>query len=464
MTSSAFCAFLVFGAAIQATEEDAEPLSDGSLVAELIDQVDPAGIKESVELLCGFWTRHTLSDIDSESRGIGAARRWLKARFESYNGRTSEHGRLEVRFEEFEVPKTARLLGGEHLVNVIATLPGTMPEAANRRYYVVGHYDSINGDRRDAEGNAPGANDDASGTAVVLEAARVLAATRLDATVVFLCTVAEEQGLVGARFHAESAAERGERILGVLSNDIVGDPSPGFIGIDGVAGDATSFVRVFSEAISRSSSMEDIARIRGEGSENDSASRQLARYLAYVAGRESKGLNGFSPRLVFRQDRFLRGGDHMAFNDSGYPAVRFSVPGEDYSRQHQNVTERNGKRYGDVPEYVDAQYTANVARLNIAAIVHLANAPSIPGRPRLVTKELATDTLIRWNASPEPDVAGYEIMIRETTAADWQRSVDAGDVTEIRLPMSKDNYFFAVRAYDQDGYRSPAGFCIAATD
>lgn len=424
--------------------------------------------KDTVDKLCAFGTRHTLSSEDDPARGTGAARLWLKAEFDKAAGAAG--GRMTVRLEEFAVPRMVRLPEGARVVNVVAVLPGTMKEAEARRYYVVGHYDSINGDKMNATSDAPGANDDASGVAVVLECARALAAQRLDATVVFLCTGGEEQGLVGARRHAEDAAARGERVMGVLSNDIVGDPSPRVwtSHLDAqrrtrsrdldAASARSPFVRVFSEGVPRNASPAELAAIRLEGAENDSPSRQLARFVPEVAAREGVRVR---PVMVFRQDRFLRGGDHSAFNESGFPAVRFTVPGEDYSRQHADVTEKNGKPYGDVPSFVDPQYVSAVAQLNVATLMHLANAPSPPGKSRIVTKELSTDTLLRWDASPEPDVAGYEVLIRDTTEADWREVVDVGNVTEFRTPVSKDNVLFAVRAYDKDGWVSPAAFCWA---
>lgn len=448
------CAFLAATAA-------APPESSSPAARAAMEAITARMTEADVRGLCAFGTRHTLSETESQTRGIGAARRWLHAQLQE--AAKASGGRMEVSFEEFDVPPMARLPAGAKVVNVVAVLKGTMPEAADLRYYVVGHYDTINSDRMDAISDAPGANDDASGTAVVLACARALAAAPLDATVVFLCTAAEEQGLVGAKFHADSARARGENVMGVLSNDIVGDPSVPFIGGEAIGGDgpareASSFVRIFSEALPRSLSAEQLNRVRQLGAENDSPSRQLARYVAYVSRREKTEI---AAKMMFRTDRFLRGGDHSAFNDAGYAAVRFSVPAEDYSRQHVHVTERDGKPYGDIEAFVDFPYIAKVARLNAATLVHIANAPRPPGKPRLITRELTMNTLVRWEKSPEPDTAGYEVLWRETTSPDWQGVVDAGDATELRLPVSKDNFFFAVRAYDRDGFRSPAVFCGA---
>jgi len=457
---------LVLVAAMAAQPADSAAFRQRPQAAEVCVAVSAERCRATVESLCGFGTRHTLSAADDEKRGTGAARRWIQRELERAGG----GGLVQASLEEFAAPRMQRLPDGAKVFNVVAVLPGKMPEAAGRRYYVVGHYDSINGDRADPLGEAPGANDDASGVAVVLECARVLAAQNLDATVVFLATGGEEQGLVGARFHARAAADRGERIAGVLSNDIVGDPSPRVwtSHADSVKGSPRRLldmaerrlpaVRVFSEGVPKNASAEERERYRLEGAENDTPSRQLARFVPFVAAREQLAIR---PVLVFRQDRFLRGGDHSAFNESGFAAVRFTVPGEDYSRQHANVTQKEGKPYGDLPAFVDAEYVASVARINAAALMHLANAPSLPARARIVAKELSTDTLLRWDASPEPDVAGYEVLIRDTTDPDWREAVDVGNATEFHTPVSKDNVYFAVRAYDKDGWVSPASFCWA---
>ncbi|MCE7973409.1 MAG: M20/M25/M40 family metallo-hydrolase [Leptolyngbya sp. PLA1] len=427
------------------------------LAAEAMAAVSAERAKASVVTLASFGTRHTLSETESDTRGTGAARRWLL-------GQLKEAG-VDAHLETFDAPPMQRLPEGAQIVNVVGVIPGSMPEAADRRYYVVGHYDTINADRMDATGDAPGANDDASGTAVVLECARALVGRNLESTIVFLCTGAEEQGLVGARFHAEAARGRGENISGVLSNDIVGDPSPLLTipadprGDDWVSQSATNMVRVFSEGIPRNATAAELATIRQLGTESDSASRQLARYVLTIAMKEDAPVK---PLVIFRQDRFLRGGDHSAFNDSGFAAIRFSTPAEDYSRQHQNVTEKDGKPYGDVPEFVDGEYVANVARLNVAALVHLANAPRAPRDVRMITAELTTSTTVRWSPSPEPDVVGYDLVWRPTTSWQWEGSKDCGDVREFTVPISKDNFIFGVRAYDKDGYRSPVAVAGAA--
>ncbi len=422
------------------------------MIAGVVAEIDASRMHAVVTRLAEFGTRHTLSDTSSPTRGIGAARNWIKSEMEAFS--QAGGGRLQVSFEEFEQPRTSRVPKAVQIVNVVGVLPGSMPEAASRRYYVVGHYDSRNTDAMDFAGDSPGANDDASGTAVVMELARVLADARLDATVVFLATAGEEQGLLGASYHAAQAAARKEDIRGVLSNDIVGDPT-GPADASGRPMSDRAQIRVFSEGLPRNPQAARLAEIRNHASENDSPSRQLARFVAEAGALHRTDVQAM---LIFRPDRYLRGGDHSAFNDNGFPAVRFTTVYENYDRQHQNVTQRDGRPYGDVPEFVDGEYLADVARLNAAALVRLANAPSAPRKARLLTRDLANDTTIRWEASPEPDVAGYEVVWRETTSATWTDSKDVGIATEATLPLSKDNVFFGVRAYDRDGYRSPVVF------
>ncbi len=425
-------------------------------VSAMLAEISPESVKLDVESLVAFGTRHTLSDTESETRGIGAARRWILKEFEKtalLSGREGDET-MRVFFDEHTYgPDQRRVPVKTNIVNVVAELPGSMPAARHRRYYVIGHYDSRATEALDAASDAPGANDDASGVAVVMELARVMSRHRYDATIVFMATAGEEQGLLGAKLHAQAARERGDNTRAVLSNDIVGDPtSPGGRVFD-------KHIRVFSEALPRTLAPEVLVRIRDLGMENDSPSRELARYVAETARQHSLPVQ---PMLINRTDRFLRGGDHTAFNEAGYPAVRFTIVEENYDRQHQNVRMENGVTFGDLPEFVDANYLANVTRVNGAALACLANAPSAPGNARIVTRDLGNDTVIRWEVAPEPDVAGYEVVWRLTTEHEWSHVQDIGPLTEATLKVSKDNYFFGVRAYDGDGYRSPVTFCGAS--
>lgn len=456
----------------------APPPEAPSLPRQTIKKVWDENTLALVEKLAGFGTRHTLSAADeagiASGRGIGAARAWIKATLEQYArgegmGNADKAGdaapvepRLTVAFESFEAPKSTRLPEGGTLVNIVAMLPGTMAggagDAAKRRVYIVGHYDSRNADAMDVKGDAPGANDDASGVAAAMEAARVLAGVKLDTTVVFLLTAGEEQGLLGAQYHAAQAAARGEKITAVLNNDIVGDPR------DHKGTGRSYSLRVFSEGLPRNPTAEQLAKIRATSGESDSPSRQLARFVEEIGSLYEGQV--VTTALVFRQDRFLRGGDHIAFNDNGFPAVRFTTMRENYDRQHANVTTKDGAPYGDIARYIDSTYLGRVTRLNVAAAIHLANAPSTPANVRIVTAELGNPTTIRWEASPESDVAGYEVVYRNTIEPMWTGGevVDVGNVTEITLDKNKDDLFFGVRAYDREGYRSVVGFAGAAKE
>jgi hypothetical protein len=409
-----------------------------------------------VETLAGFGTRHTLSDTRSDERGIGAARRWIKAELE-LSAQASGRGKkdaMAVLFERHEqLPDGRRIDRTVELVNVVAVLPGAVRKARSRRYYVIGHYDSCASDIMDATSDAPGANDDASGVAVVLELARIMALRKHDATLVFMATVAEEQGLLGARLHAKAARKKRLDIRGVLNNDIVGDPT-------GPSGTVhADRVRVFSDGLPGSFDEHRFSSVRNLAAASDSASRQLARFIATVAAWHATPVQ---PMLVFRRDRFLRGGDHTAFDDEGFPAVRLTEVEESPDRQHQDPRTEGDRKYGDLPEFVDSEFLANVARLNLAALAHLANAPSVPSDARVLVGSAARGTTLAWSKSPEPDVAGYEIVWRETTSPVWQHAQDVGDVERATLELNKDNYFVGVRAYDEDGYRSPVAFPTAA--
>ncbi len=431
------------GADARATTDDLPDAPPPEEVTALLGAVDPTAVAGVVTGLVNFGTRHTLS-ADAPNRGIAAARRWLAEQLSGYGGR------LAVDFDVHPTAPDGRRIDRQvDVVNVVAVLPGAMPEAAHRHYYVIGHYDSRASDPMAADVDAPGANDDASGVAVVLELARILADHPLDSTVVFMATAGEEQGLLGARAHAEAAAARGLDVRAVLSNDIVGDPTAP----DGSRDDA--HIRLFSEGLGTWLDDAELARLRTLSATADGPSRQLARAIDHIARWHGLPVR---PRLVFRHDRFLRGGDHTAFNAHGFAAVRFTEVGEHYDRQHQDPRTEGERRFGDTPDNVDADYLANVARLNLAALVHLANAPSTPGDAQILATELTSDTSLRWAPSPEPDVAGYEVVWRATTDAQWNHVQDVGDTTETTLPLHKDDVFFGVRAYDRDGYRSPVAF------
>jgi len=426
-------------------------LVSDDLTDRALGRISPTRVKATVDRLAGFGTRHSFSETASETRGIGAARRFLLNEFQRISAETG--GRLEVFAQPFDLSKGRRIPeGAPTQENIVATLRGTSPDATDRYYVILGHYDSIPFPYSDAEKDAPGADDNASGTAVVLEAAAALAAESLDSTILFVCTSSEEQGLFGAAALAGWLDVDGIDVRAALNNDIVGDPT-GPPRKDGSPREDREHIRVFSEGIPADATDRITRGIRRFGIESDSSSRQLARYVSYVAERRQTALK---PMMVFRPDRFLRGGDHTEFNKIGVAAVRFSEVFETYTRQHQAVEVKDGVEYGDLPEFVDGPYLADVARLNTAVLIEMANAPSIPEGVRIIGG-LSNDTTLIWTASPEPDTAGYELVWRSTTAPYWEHVEDVGDCQKATLELSKDNWFFGVRAYDEDGYRSPVG-------
>lgn len=394
----------------------------------------PARLVADVERLASFHTRHTLSETESETRGIGAARRWLAAELAAIAEATGS--RLEVRQQSFR----AEVLGQDvELVNVFGVLPGRSGEPLGRTYVVSGHYDSRAKSARDAAGAAPGANDDASGCAVVLECARLLGSASLEANVVFLLVPGEEQGLVGAKHFAQEAKASGWWIDGMFTNDIVGGAEGG----NGVRDEVS--IRCYSEA---------------EGLH--SPSRELARALLASAERYVPDAR---VRLVFRADRFGRGGDHQAFTAEGFPALRLTEANEHYARQHEDVREEDGVRYGDLPEHVSAVYMGRVARVNAAALAELASAPAAPEAVSM-RAAVSYDTQLGWR--PVEGAAAYEVVWRDTTAPTWtdairvdhaprevstregRRTVVQGRVEQV----TADTHFFGVRAVSALGHRS----------
>lgn len=425
----------------------ARPSIDRQIV-RMLSEIDARNVERTIRKLVSFGTRNTLSVQDDPDRGIGAARDWLYDEFKK--AAEESNGRLTVVKQTFEQPKAARVPTPTMVTNVVATLKGVQPESEQRVYVVSGHYDSMCGSPTDGACDAPGANDDASGTAAVLEMARVMAKYEFEATIVFMAVAGEEQGLLGSTYFAEQAVKTGMNIEAMFTNDIVGNT----LGGNGVRDRST--VRVFSEGVPSSEKPEEATVRRGVGGENDSASRQLARFVHEVGQRYVQHMKVM---MVYRRDRYLRSGDHAPFLERGFAAVRFTEPNEEYKHQHQNVRVENGVQYGDLTEFVDFAYIANVARVNAAALASLALAPARPKRVSIVTARLTNDTELKWEANREKDLRGYEIVWRDTTSAVWTSSKPVGNVLSYTMKgMSKDNYFFGVRAIDRQGHRSPVSF------
>jgi hypothetical protein len=413
-------------------------------IQKVLKAIDAARIEAYDRKLVSFGTRHTLSDPDHPTRGVGAARAWIKAELERCN--RDAGGRLEIAFDEFIQPPGPRVPAAAKLVNVVATLPGSGAGAA--RYFVIsGHYDSMSKDVMKPEPDAPGANDDASGTVAVMASACAMANMRPRATIVFMAVVGEEQGLLGSTHWAELAKARGLDIAGMLTNDIVGGAKP----VEGPG--ENTYVRVFAEGVPPAETLTREQRtLISTGGESDSGPRQLARFVHDAGARY---VPDFPVRVMFRRDRYLRSGDHAPFLERGYAAVRLTEARENFRHQHENVEVRDGIQYGDLPEYVDFGYVTQVAKLDAATLAALALAPAAPSKVELETFKLENDTTLRWEPNREADIAGYRIVWRDTTAPFWQRAVYVGNVTRHTLAgVSHDDYLFGVQAIDQQGNAS----------
>lgn len=413
-------------------------------IESLVAAVSADSIEATVRQLAGFGTRHTLSNTTSETQGIGAARRWIKSTLDRYAG----GGRLDVSFDTFTYPADGRRIDRDVVMkNVLARLPGTDP-ADDRIFIVSGHYDSRVSDIMDSTSYAPGAVDDASGTAAVMEMARVLAHEAFPATLLFMTVPGEEQGLLGAAHVAEMADSLGWNVAGMITLDIVGNT----LGGNGTKDNRT--VRLFSEGVSPAETEREARLRQSVGGENDGRARQLARYIKEVGERYVPHMD---VKLVYRRDRFLRGGDHIPFSARGYAAVRMTEPNEAFTRQHQDVRLEDGIAYGDVPDAADYAYIADVTRVNLAALVNLASAPPPPREAGLWARGLSTDTRLVWQppAAGADRVAGYYVLLRDTTAPVWEKKIFVGNVTEYTLEgVSKDDYFFGVQSVDAAGHES----------
>jgi hypothetical protein len=433
----------IFVPAAGSQESGSNPPPDPKIVAALME-ISPQRIQASIEKLVSFQTRSTLSAQDPASlrsgRGIGAARDWIKSEFERYS-RDCAAGCLEVKTDSFTEAAAERIPQPTQITNVYAVLKGSDPESAKRIVLVTGHYDSRNSDNFNGKDDAPGANDDASGTAVSLECARVLSKLKFPATIMFLTVAGEEQGLNGSQHFAEMARQQGWNLEAVLNNDIVGGNKS--------AEQDPSLVRVFSEGVPAAADEKQLRQIRGLGQESDSSSREVARYIADVGRSYDPGIK---PLLIFRLDRYLRGGDHYSFNQQGFAAVRLTEYREDFTRQHQNVRTESGIEYGDLPKFVNFDYVAKVARLNAATLASLASAPAPPSNVRLVTAQLENDSTLKW--APSREATGYQVVWRATSSPQWEHAQDVGNVLTTTMKLSKDNVIFAVRAVDNEGHRS----------
>ena len=410
-------------------------------VAAAIARIDAANLRATDTRLVAFGTRSTFSEKSGPNRGIFAARDYVFDRFGQIA--RSSGGRLSVALDSYtQVADPAKRIPRDVVISsVVATLKGDDPAAPT--YVMSSHLDSRNTDNNDGIHDAPGADDNGSAVSAVLEAARVLAPLQMHGTVIFACFDSEEQGLFGSAHLAQGLKAAHVDVEGDLNNDIIGAS----VGDDGVKRD--DMVRIYSEAIPTAA---NVRLINAIGSENDSPSNELARYAKETGDAYATGLTGM---LIWRADRFLRGGDHESFNAQGFAALRFTEPRETFAHQHQDVRVENGVQYGDLLQYLDFDYLAKVTRYNAAVLASLALAPTTP-KVSVDTKALTNDTTLFWD--PVPRAVRYEVVRRLTTEPTWSAAQDAGNVTRITLPLSKDIWQFAVRAVDTQGHRSQAGF------
>lgn len=417
-------------------------------VRDMLDEMSKQNVENTIRSLVSFGTRSTLSSQDDPVRGIGAARTYLFAQLQAIAATSG--GRMTVELQSYVQQPASRIPVATTISNVVATLHGTQAASEGRTYVVSGHYDSRCTDVLNTTCDAPGANDDASGVAAVLEMARVMAKRSFDATIVFMAVAGEEQGLYGSTYFATQAKQAGRDIAGMFTNDIIGS-SHG----DGGEHDPHT-VRLFAEGVPTAETATEANTRRSVGGENDSPSRQLARFVKEVGENNDTDMH---VDIIYRRDRYLRGGDHIPFLQQGYPALRFTEPHENFAHQHQDVRTENGAVFGDLPDFVDFAYTTRVARVNAAALAALARAPAAPKSAKILTTQLTNDTQMAWAANVEPDLDGYEIVYRETTEALWTSVIKVGNVTSYTVPgLSKDNFFFGVRAVDRDGNKSPVSF------
>ncbi len=429
-------------------QEVRNPSSELAALHDIVAAVSADRVEADIRRLAGFGTRHTLSDTLSDTRGIGAARRWIKARFDEIS--TVCGGCLEVSYQTSLVGGTERIPDTTAVVNVLAIQRGTTDPG---RYVVMsGDIDSRASNSLDGTSDAPGANDNASGMAGVLEAARVLSRYRFNGSIIYVGLSGEEQGLFGGRHMAQVALEEGWRIEAVLNNDMIGN-------IDGQNGVSDNTIaRVFAEGTRADETAQVAARRRVTGGEVDSPSRNLARFIDRL-------VDGYVPNLdmmmVYRLDRFGRGGHHRPFNDAGFPAVRIMEANEDYRRQHQNIRVEDGVEYGDVIDEVEFDFAARLTAVNAISLAAMAWAPA-PPRNVALEGAVRPSTTLRWDPVPAeraPDLAGYRIYWRLTDASQWDSSVYVGDVTAHTLEnIVIDNYLFGVASVSEDGYESPVVF------
>jgi hypothetical protein len=414
-------------------------------IERMVKEVSTDSLRSYITKMVSFGTRNTLSSTTDKNRGIGAARNWVLSKFNEFAKQSNNPLTAFVDTTTYNADGR-RIDRSINLGNVVATLKGSDPKD-NRIFIITGHLDNMRSSATDSVGDAPGANDDASGCAAVLECARIMSKQNFPATIIFMTVSGEEQGLLGAAYMAKKARRENWNIEAVLNNDIMGSNNSSETNII----DNTK-IRVFSEAFSVADTGRRAVNIRSLGLENDGKARQLARYVKEVGERYVDNLQVV---MIYRNDRFLRGGDHTPFVEQGYAAVRFTEMNENYYHQHQNVRTENAIVYGDLTEFLDFEYLRKNTAMNLANLANLSKSPGMPDSVRIETRRLTNNSNITWQAPKAGKVKGYYLLVRETTSPVWQRKIFTS-LTNMTLPMSKDNYFFAVQSVSEDGNESLA--------
>jgi hypothetical protein len=438
---------------------------------EIIRELDHRNIEAIVRKLVSFGTRHTESSQSDPDRGIGAAVQYV---YETLQGYAEESdGRMTVELQTYHQPPVANTIlnpDGVDITNVVATLRGSLtPE---RIYVVSGHLDSRASIVTDAVSDAPGADDDASGVAVVMELARVMARRRPESTIVFTAVSGEEQGLFGSGNQARLYRAANADVQGMFSNDIVGasaaengvrDPHRVRLFTEGVPTTLRPSaipvtVPPLAGALLTAAQSLALQLLIFTGGEDDSASRQLGRFVRSACNKDPTDMIVW---LIDRRDRYLRASDHVSYQTVGYTAARFSEPNENFAHEHQDVRVEDGVQFGDLIEFVDFRYVERVARVNACALWSLSEGPGTPKGLEIVATTLTNSTTLNWTANGDPDLWGYEVVWRETSSDDWTNAIPVGNVTTVTFPLApKDNFQFGVRAVDRKGHRSPVAFPV----
>jgi hypothetical protein len=418
-------------------------VSEDPEIKKMISEIKAENLEATIHKLVSFGTRHTLSDTKSKTKGIGAAQQWVKSEFERFA--LESDGRLTAAIDYFEVKADGkRIIKDSELGNVMATLKGTDP-GDNRVLIISGHLDSRVSDVMNVKSNAPGANDDGSGVAAVIELAKIMSKRSFPATIIFVAVTGEEQGLYGARHLAELAKASNWNIVAMLNNDMIGNSLSSGTNLR----DNTQ-IRIFSETIPFLETEDEAKMRKATNRDNDSPSRLLARYIKTVT---EQYVDQLKVKLVYRNDRFLRGGDHTPFSQNGFTAVRFCEMNENFNHQHQDLRTENGIQYGDLAEFLDFEYLRKNTCANLAVLANLAWSPKAPLNVGIEVKELSNSSTLSWSAPEGKKTYGYQILMRETSSSHWEKTFFVQE-TKAQLPYSKDNYFFAVQAVDALGHAS----------